>query len=237
MKFVLSHSKLRKQPFFAEIFKIQEGLAPTLPTPIVVTLNRWHVSISWDYTPRSLYFGLFATRAYGCYSSCTSRSWWIVHSTQRQRRGCNTAFQINFSHHIPKLIIPVEMVQFLSKLLLKQRFLAVLHHFNWSWQPNFILFMLRRRKFWNGRSRKFWKGGVGVGCRKFWKGLSRMSYLQLRNFGENNSICRSDVWRFLKMTLTRVPVVTDIRDFYAAATVGRQMQPGSEGDEAKPFFL
>jgi len=39
------------------------------------------------------------------------------------------------------------------------------------------------------------------------------------------------------MTLTRVPVVTDIRDFYAAATVGRQMQPGSEGDEAKPFFL
>jgi len=26
-----------------------------------------------------------------CYSSRTSRSWWIVHSTQRQRRGCNTA--------------------------------------------------------------------------------------------------------------------------------------------------
>jgi len=25
-----------------------------------------------------------------CFSSCTSRSWWITHSTQRHRRGCNT---------------------------------------------------------------------------------------------------------------------------------------------------
>jgi len=32
-----------------------------------------------------------------------------------------------FLHHTPKLGIPVEMVQFLLKLLLKQRFLAV-HH-------------------------------------------------------------------------------------------------------------
>jgi len=28
--------------------------------------------------------------ACGCYFSCTSRSWWIAHSTQRQRRGCST---------------------------------------------------------------------------------------------------------------------------------------------------
>jgi len=27
---------------------------------------------------------------YGCYSSRTSHSWWIAHSTQRQWRGCNT---------------------------------------------------------------------------------------------------------------------------------------------------
>jgi len=31
----------------------------------------------------------------------------------------------HFLHHTPKLGIPVEMVQFLLKLLLKQRFLAV----------------------------------------------------------------------------------------------------------------
>jgi len=34
---------------------------------------------------------------------------------------------ISFLHHTPKLRISVKMVQFLSKLLLKQRFLAV-HH-------------------------------------------------------------------------------------------------------------
>jgi len=31
VKFVFSHSKLRKQPFFAEIFKIQGGQAPPAP--------------------------------------------------------------------------------------------------------------------------------------------------------------------------------------------------------------
>ena len=35
----------------------------------------------------------------------------------------------HFLHRTPKLGIPVEMVQFLSKLLLKQRFLAVYHVF------------------------------------------------------------------------------------------------------------
>jgi len=36
----------------------------------------------------------------------------------------------HFLHHTPKLGIPVEMVQFLLKLLLKQRFLAVYHDFH-----------------------------------------------------------------------------------------------------------
>jgi len=36
----------------------------------------------------------------------------------------------NFLHHTPKLGIPVEMVQFLLKLLLKQRFIAVHHDFH-----------------------------------------------------------------------------------------------------------
>ena len=31
----------------------------------------------------------------------------------------------HFLHHIPKLVIPVEMVQFRLKLLLKQRILSV----------------------------------------------------------------------------------------------------------------
>jgi len=37
----------------------------------------------------------------------------------------------HFLHHAPKLGIPVEMVQFLLKLLLKQRILAVYHDFYW----------------------------------------------------------------------------------------------------------
>ena len=37
----------------------------------------------------------------------------------------------SFSHHTPKLGIPVEMVQFLVKILLKQRILAVYHDFHW----------------------------------------------------------------------------------------------------------
>ena len=36
----------------------------------------------------------------------------------------------HFLHHTPKLGIPVEMVQFLLELLLKQRFLAVYHDFH-----------------------------------------------------------------------------------------------------------
>jgi len=36
----------------------------------------------------------------------------------------------SFLYHTPKLGIPVEMVQFLLKLALKQRFLAVYHDFH-----------------------------------------------------------------------------------------------------------
>jgi len=38
----------------------------------------------------------------------------------------------HFLHHTPKMAIPVEMVKFLMKLLLKQRFLAVHHDFHCS---------------------------------------------------------------------------------------------------------
>ena len=94
-----------------------------------------------------------------------------------------TSNWIIFLHQTPKLGIPVEMVQLLLKLLLKQRFLAVHHDFHWFWEPNFIPFMLRcqSRKFWKGRSRKFWRVDVGVGSRKFWKG--QIFYLRLRTPG------------------------------------------------------
>jgi len=43
------------------------------------------------------------------------------------------------------------MVQFLLKFSLKPDFFAVHHDFHWFWQRNFILLMLRSRKFWKGR--------------------------------------------------------------------------------------
>ena len=42
-----------------------------------------------DNIPWSLYYCMFTPHIYGCYSSCTSCSWWITHSMQRQLRGCN----------------------------------------------------------------------------------------------------------------------------------------------------
>jgi len=74
----------------------------------------------------------------------------------------------HFLHHTIKLGIPVEMVQFLLKLLLKQRFLAVHHDFH-CFKTNFITFMLR------SLSRKFWKG----------RRRSRIFYLRLRSPEEN----------------------------------------------------
>ena len=43
-----------------------------------------------DHLTRSLYYYLFAPHIYGCFSSCTSCSWWIVHSTQYHQRCCNS---------------------------------------------------------------------------------------------------------------------------------------------------
>jgi len=41
----------------------------------------------------SLYYCLFMPHTYGCFSSRTSRSWWIAYSTQRQLRCCNIAIR------------------------------------------------------------------------------------------------------------------------------------------------
>jgi len=47
-----------------------------------------------DHTPSSPYYCLFVPHIYGCCPSCTSRSWWIAHSTQRQPRDCNTCSKV-----------------------------------------------------------------------------------------------------------------------------------------------
>ena len=42
-----------------------------------------------DHAPQLLYYCLFSPRIHACCSSRTSHSWWIAHSMQHQRRGCN----------------------------------------------------------------------------------------------------------------------------------------------------
>jgi len=49
-----------------------------------------------DHPTRSLSYCLFAPHIYGCCSSRTSRLWWISHSTERQRRGCNSTNRPSF---------------------------------------------------------------------------------------------------------------------------------------------
>jgi len=95
----------------------------------------------------------------------------------------------HFLHHTPKLGIPVEMVQFLLKILLKQRFLAVHYDFHWLLIATKLLtaklhpFMLGvevgSRKLWEGRNLEpeskileRSESGVGVGnCRKVGAGV------------------------------------------------------------------
>ena len=64
---------------------------------LVIPLNRSEASIDRVSAPQTLYNFLFAPRIYVCYSSRTSRSWWIAHSTQRQPRGCNSSKNENSS--------------------------------------------------------------------------------------------------------------------------------------------
>jgi len=57
---------------------------------LIVTISKYYqlfTSIIGDRSPRSLCYCLFVPHIYGCYSSRTSGSWWVAHSTQRQPRG------------------------------------------------------------------------------------------------------------------------------------------------------
>ena len=54
-----------------------------------------HTLISAELPHRNLsYYCLLALHMWWCYSSHTSRSWWITQSTQHHRRGCNRTKQI-----------------------------------------------------------------------------------------------------------------------------------------------
>jgi len=85
----------------------------------------------------------------------------------------------SFLHHTPKLRIPVEMIQFLLKLLFNLMCTTISTDFNSQISYPFML-----------RSRKFGKVGVESRSQQFCKGRtrswSRIFYLRLRNPGVNS---------------------------------------------------
>ena len=66
-----------------------EMLRSESPSGMCTKLHTVAASNNRHHIPWSLSYCLFAPHIYGCCSSRTSRSCWITHSTQRQRRGCN----------------------------------------------------------------------------------------------------------------------------------------------------
>ena len=76
------------------MFQVHLGLTRKLqseiPSGMCAKLRTVAASNNRHHPTRSLYYCLFVPRIYGCCSSRTFRSWWIAHSTQRHRRGCNS---------------------------------------------------------------------------------------------------------------------------------------------------
>jgi len=68
---------------------MQSWSCPCSPLAASAQLHTVAASNNRDHVPQTLYYCLFTPRIYGCYSSRTSSSWWIAHSTQRQPEGCN----------------------------------------------------------------------------------------------------------------------------------------------------
>jgi len=73
-------------------------LRSEIPSGMSAKLHTVAASNNRDHAPQSLYYCLFAPHMCWRFSSRTSSSWWITHSTQRQRSGCNNIPFYNEPH-------------------------------------------------------------------------------------------------------------------------------------------
>jgi len=92
------------------------------PSGMCAKLRTVAASNNRDHAPRSLYYYLFAPHIYGCCSSHIFRSWWTMHSVQRQWRGCNTSFLIHLHDN-------ANSEQFHSSVFLCSEFTSTVHLF------------------------------------------------------------------------------------------------------------
>jgi len=65
-------------------------LRSEIPSGMRAKLRTVAASNNRDHARNLSYCCLLALHIWWCYSSRTSRSWWIIQSTQHHRRGCNT---------------------------------------------------------------------------------------------------------------------------------------------------
>jgi len=77
--FFIAHWKWWWDPFESIVLLRSESPSGKFTKIHVVAANN-----NRDHKPRSLYYCLFVPHMYECCSSCTSRWWWIAHSTTRQ---------------------------------------------------------------------------------------------------------------------------------------------------------
>jgi len=70
-------------------------LRSEIPSGMCAKLRTVAASNNRDHARNLSYYCLLALHIWWCYSSSTSRSWWITQSTQHYRRGCNTSFNLH----------------------------------------------------------------------------------------------------------------------------------------------
>jgi len=65
-------------------------LQSEIPSGMCAKLRTVAASNKWDHARNLSYYCLLTLHIWWCYSSRTSRSWWITQSTQHHQKGCNT---------------------------------------------------------------------------------------------------------------------------------------------------
>jgi len=70
-------------------------LRSEIPSDICAKLRTVAASNNRDHACNLSYYCLLALQTWWCYSSRTSRSWWITQSMQHHQRGCNTAMVLH----------------------------------------------------------------------------------------------------------------------------------------------
>ena len=85
-----------------------------IPSGMRAKLRTVAASNNRDHARNLSYCCLLALHIWWCYSSRTSRSWWIIQSTQHHRRGCNKTIKIHYLSLVPSSLCFHEQIHILN---------------------------------------------------------------------------------------------------------------------------